>query len=202
MDKNCELVIASKNVHKIREYKYILKSFSKNIEVLSLLDFPNYTALEETLLTFRDRSVEKALLAAKFLGKYVLADDSGLVVPAINNEPGIVSANYAKKGATSSENRKKLLKKIEKTDKKERYAYFICCVSIASKNGIEKTAEAKCEGRVIDKEIGRNGFGYDSIFIKHDYNNTFAQLNETTKNLISHRRKALDKLKSTIESLF
>ena len=194
-----ELILASHNLHKIREFREMLKSL-ESIDVISLRNFPDYQLPEETGETFQENADLKALDAAKTLNAIVLADDSGLVVPALNGEPGVYSARYAGSDATDKENRDKLLKAMEGLEDLERSAYFECCITIAGPEGILKTVRATCEGLIGYEEKGRNGFGYDPIFIKHDYDKSFAELDEQTKNRISHRRKALDKVLGFIET--
>lgn len=200
-EKKFQLVIASKNIHKIREIKAILNQLISNLDILSLIDFPNYIPPKETGSSFEDNAIIKATHAAKILNKWSLSDDSGLVVPALNGEPGIYSARYAGSNATDADNRKKLISKIEELDEKERYAYFECCIALASPEGLKKSVCASCEGKVQIQERGGEGFGYDPIFVKHDYNRTFAELNEAIKNKISHRRKAIDKIVTILESV-
>lgn len=195
-----ELVIGSQNVHKIREFREILKKYT-HLDLLSLHNFPQYRAPEEEGQTFQAIAEKKALHVAQQLQKWVLADDSGLVVPALKNEPGIFSRRYAGNDATDAENRRKLLDQMCDLKDLDRSAYFECCVVLASPDGIKKTVKAVCEGMIADQERGRNGSGYDSIFIKNDYDKTFAELDETAKNRISHRRKALEKLFGTLETL-
>lgn len=195
-----ELVIASSNLHKIREFRAILKCI-KGLDVLSLLDFPNYTLPEETGATFEENAALKATDAALALKRWVLADDSGLVVPALNGAPGVYSARYAGVGATDADNRRKLLKEMAKFADEKRNAYFECALAIAAPDGLKKTAHAKCEGTITTDERGGLGFGYDALFIKHDYSKTFAELDEDTKNRISHRRKAFDKLIPFLETI-
>ena len=199
--KSFQLVIASKNIHKIREIKTILNEITPNIDLLSLIDFPEYIPPEETGASFEENAKIKAIHAAKALNSWVISDDSGLVVPALNGEPGVFSARYAGEKATDSDNRKKLISKLADLSDKDLYAYFECCMAIASPENLKKSVCAKCEGRIETTERGGEGFGYDPLFVKHDYNQTFAQLKEAVKNKISHRRKALDKIAITIESI-
>lgn len=194
------LVIASKNVHKIREYKEMLKPLKK-FDILSLLDFPDYIPPEEDRDTFKGNAEKKAIHAAKELNKLVLSDDSGLVVPSINGEPGVYSARYSGENGTDIDNRKKLLSKMEHLNDEDRNGYFECCIVLATPNGIKKSSSAICEGMIIKKERGGSGFGYDPIFIKNEYNKTFAELDSTVKNKISHRRKAFDKILPTLETI-
>lgn len=195
-----QIIIASKNIHKIREIKKILHDLIPNIDILSLIDFPQYIPPKEKGSSFEENAIIKAEHAAKTLNRWVLSDDSGLVVPALNGEPGIFSARYAGENATDSDNRKKLISKLSALSDKDPYAYFECCIALASPEQLKKCVCAKCEGRVEIEEKGGDGFGYDPIFVKHDYNQTFAELKEAVKNKISHRRKALDKIALTIES--
>ncbi|MES2345813.1 MAG: XTP/dITP diphosphatase [Chlamydiota bacterium] len=195
-----ELVIASGNLHKIREFRAILKSVC-NFKVLSLLDFPHYSLPEETEKTFEGNAILKAVHAASHLKSWVIADDSGLVVPALQGAPGVYSARYAGNEATDAENRRKLLHEMRNLKDDERNAYFSCSIAIAAPDGLKKSVTATCEGIVLKEERGGHGFGYDPLFIKHDYSKTFAELDEDTKNRISHRRKALDKLLPFLETI-
>lgn len=195
-----ELILASHNLHKIREFREMLKEV-KELDVISLRNYPDYQLPEETGETFQENADLKAIDAAKALNAIVLADDSGLVVPSLKGAPGVYSARYAGEDATDKENRDKLLKEMQGMEDLERSAYFECCITIAGPEGVLKTVRATCEGVIGEKEKGRNGFGYDPLFIKHDYDKTFAELEEQTKNRISHRRKALDKLLGFLENL-
>lgn len=199
-----QLIIASQNVHKIRELREMLKSYKAlmHLDVLSLLNFPDYKAPPENGATFKENVEIKALDAAKQLGKWVLADDSGLIIPALNGEPGVYTARYAGEEATDAENRQKLLQRMQGLQDIARTGYFECWLSIASPEGvIVKTVSGTCEGLILEQERGRNGFGYDPIFVKHDYDKTFSELDEKTKNKISHRRKAIEKLLPTLETM-
>ena len=199
--KSLQIVIATKNLHKIREIKTILLEMFPNIDLLSLIDFPNYIPPQENTNSFEENAITKATNCAKELNMWTIADDSGLVIPSLNGEPGVLSARYAGNDATDLENRKKLLSKIEVLSEKDRYAYFESSIALANPKILKKVVSSKVEGRVIDFERGSGGFGYDSIFIKHDYNKTFAELEESIKNKVSHRRKALDKLSFALEAL-
>lgn len=195
-----EIVIASHNVHKIREFREMLKSI-KHFDVLSLLNFPQYSLPEETGKNFKENAVLKAEHAAKALNKWVLADDSGLVVPALNGEPGIYSRRYASDDATDAENRQKLLAKMKGLTGDSRGAYFECGLALAGPEGLKKYVSGTSEGIILEEERGRHGFGYDSLFVKTDYDKTFAEIDEATKNKISHRRKAFEKMSNTLETL-
>lgn len=195
-----EIVIASTNIHKIREFRSMFKSLS-GFDILSLRDFSSYHPPEETGKTFEENAIAKALHAAAALNRWVLADDSGLIVPALNGHPGIFSARYAGIDATDLDNRKKLLEEAQHLMDEDRFAYYECCLALASPRGLKKSACGTCEGTLLSKDKGGGGFGYDPLFVKHGYSKTFAELEESIKNRISHRRKAFDKLLFSLESL-
>lgn len=195
-----EIVIASNNLHKIREFREMLKPF-KFIDVLSLVNFPNYIAPPEDGKSFKDNAVRKAEHAAAALQKWVLADDSGLVVPALGGSPGVNSRRYAGEEATDGENRQKLLEAMRGLNGQQRSAYFECCLALASPEGLKKCVTGKSEGIILNEERGRNGFGYDPLFVKHEYDKSFAEIDESVKNRISHRHKALEKLTPILEAL-
>lgn len=195
-----ELVIASTNVHKVREFRNMLKPYSR-FDLLSLCDFTDYTPPEETGKTFEENACLKAEHAAKALNRWVIADDSGLVVPALSGAPGVYSARYAGNDATDFENRKKLLEQMMHLMDDDRQAFFECCIALASPEGLKKCVKGTCEGVLLTKDRGGGGFGYDSLFVKHGYSKSFAEIGDSVKNRISHRRKALDKLALSLESL-
>lgn len=195
-----QIIIASHNLHKIREFRDMLKVY-KHVDVFSLLDFPHYALPAETGTTFKENAILKAVDAAKTLDKWVIADDSGLVVPALGGSPGIHSHRFASDDPTDAENCHKLLQEMSGLSDDRRTAYFECSIALASPEKLEKSVTGTCEGRIALQPRGRNGFGYDPLFIKNDYDKTFAELDEQTKNRISHRRKALEKLLLVFESI-
>lgn len=202
MKKNSlQLVIASKNIHKIREFKEMFSKTSP-IDILSLMDFPDYVPPKETGKTFRENAILKAEHAAKTLNQWVVSDDSGLVVPSLSGAPGVYSARFAGENSTDKDNRVKLLKKMQGFNEEKRQAYYQCVIALASSDSLIKCFEGSCEGKIDHEEKGGGGFGYDPLFIKHGYSKTFAQLEDSIKNRVSHRRKALDKLLLHLETLF
>jgi len=196
-----EIVIASRNLHKIRELRRILKDQFPRLDILSLLDFPAYEPPEETGKTFEENVILKATHAATALHLLTLADDSGLIIPILDGAPGLFSARFAGKGASDAENRKKLLHEMEDVPDDQRTGYFECAIALADPDGLKKVVSGTCEGTILKKERGNKGFGYDPLFVKHDYSKTFAELEEAVKNRVSHRRKALDKILPYIDSL-
>lgn len=198
-----EIVLATANPHKIREFKEIFKCFPRlsHIDLLSFHQFPDYSPPGETGETFQENAILKACHAAAALNHWVLADDSGLVVPTLHGAPGVKSRRFAGPQATDSENRQKLLREMAHLEDLQRSAYFECCLVIANPEGVQKCVTGTCEGAILKQEKGRNGFGYDSLFIKNDYEKTFAELDEFSKNRVSHRRKAFERLALFLENL-
>lgn len=195
-----EIVIASANLGKIREFRDLFKPL-KDFDIISLRNFPQYTLPEETGTTFQENALLKGRDAAKNLNKWVLSDDSGLVVPRLKGEPGVYSARYAGLNANDADNRAKLLEAMQGFSGLERAAYFECCLALCGPDGSEKCVTGVCEGHILTAERGHNGFGYDPLFVKNDYDKTFAELDENVKNRISHRYRAFERLIPFLESL-
>lgn len=195
-----EVIIATHNLHKLREIREMLKGL-KHFDFTSLNDYPSYIPPEEMGMTFEENALLKAAHAAEALGKWALSDDSGLVVPALKGAPGVYSARFAGPGATDLDNRKKLLETMRSLEGLERSAYFECTLAIAGPENFKKVFRGICEGYITTEERGKNGFGYDPLFVRHDYSQTFAELAENVKNRISHRRKAMDKALLFLEQM-
>ena len=191
------LVIATRNKGKTLEIKELLKNFP--VEIKNLDDFGPIPHLEEDGDSFDENAYKKASFAARILGLPALADDSGLIVEALDGAPGIHSARYAGDNATDEQRYLKLLDDME--GKSNRKAAFECVISIAVPTGPALTYEARCEGLIATEPAGSNGFGYDPVFFYPPYNKTFAQITEKEKNRISHRGKALAELKSEFDKV-
>ena len=191
------LVIATRNKGKTKEIKALLKDFPVNIKNLD--DFGPIPHLEEDGDTFDENAYKKASFAARILGLPALADDSGLIVEALDGAPGIHSARYAGENATDEQRYLKLLDDMK--GKSNRKAAFECVISIAMPTGPALTYEARCEGLIATEPAGSNGFGYDPVFFYPPYNKTFAQITGKEKNRISHRGKALAELKSEFDKV-
>ena len=189
--RNKEIVIASKNEDKVREIGQILEN--TRIKFVSLNMFPNIPDIEETGDTFLANARVKAQHYHRILGIPVIADDSGLVVPALAGEPGIYSARYAGKHGDYAGNNQKLLTKMQGLTEDQRVAYFICVMLyLDSKSEID--AEGRVYGHITEKPEGKNGFGYDPVFYHPESKMTFAQMEPTKKNRLSHRFLALQDL--------
>jgi XTP/dITP diphosphohydrolase len=191
------LVIATRNKGKKQEIKDLLKDFP--VEIKNLDDFGPIPNLEEDGDTFDENAYKKASFAASILGLPALADDSGLIVEALDGAPGIHSARYAGENATDEQRYLKLLDDME--GKSNRKAAFECVISVAVPTGPALTYEARCEGLIATEPAGSNGFGYDPVFFYTPLNKTFAQITGDEKNRISHRGKALAEFKSEFDKV-
>jgi XTP/dITP diphosphohydrolase len=186
------LILATTNTNKVKEFQEILKDFP--IEIRSLADFGPLPEAIEDGETFDDNAYKKAIHTAKILGFPAIADDSGLVVEALNGAPGVYSARYAGEKATDKENVDKLLQDMQGI--KNRHAAFQCVLSIAVPSGPALTYEGSCEGILLEERRGETGFGYDPIFYFEDLGKTFAECTMEEKNKVSHRGKALADFKA------
>jgi len=192
------LVIASKNDNKKREISALLKG--EGIKVRSLNDTERrMPIIVENGTTFRQNAVKKAVTISKVLDGFVLADDSGLMVHALGGKPGVRSSRFARAQATDQENNTKLLRLMQHLPQKERKATFVCSIVLAEKGHVIGTVMGECHGAIGFENKGHNGFGYDPLFIPKGYKKTFAQMRLAIKNRISHRAKALKKVKSVIK---
>lgn len=169
-----------------------------SLRISALSDFDEVPEIEEDGKSFAENALKKARFYSKVFGKLTLADDSGLEVYRLNGLPGVYSARYAGERASSRENNRKLLKEMEGIPLTKRGARFQCIMALVSPNGKEAMTEGSCKGRIGMKERGRRGFGYDPLFILPKYGKTMAELSLREKNTISHRGKALKKLRKTI----
>lgn len=188
MQKKERLVIASNNQHKLREIAEIFTSF----EVISQREAGFDVDVEETGETFAENALLKARAASKALGCMTLADDSGLCVEALDGAPGVYSARYCGHHGSDEENRATLLKNMQ--GKTNRRAYFNSAIVLVYPDGKELIAEGKTYGRILEKEDGDGGFGYDPLFFSDDLQKSFGRATAEEKNAVSHRFRALQAL--------
>jgi XTP/dITP diphosphohydrolase len=194
-----EIVLATRNKDKVKEIEKILNGIDARL--LSLDDFPGCPKVVEDGETLEANAKKKALVVSQYAKKLSLAEDTGLEVEALGGAPGIHSARFAGDNCTYEDNNKKLLKVMEKLSLGERRAKFRCVAALARPDGEVVTCEGVCEG-IIDFEMkGESGFGYDPLFLLPEYGKTFAELGEEMKNKISHRARALTKIKKIINTL-
>lgn len=184
-----KLILATNNKGKVREFKEILTPLG--FEVVSQSEAGINIEVEETGTTFEENAVLKAKAIYDITKTYVIADDSGLEVDALDKKPGIYSARY--EGLeTPHERNMRILEQLDSVNDENRTARFVCTICLIRDNGEVNTVRGTCEGKIGYEEKGTNGFGYDPIFLYGD--KTLAQMSEDEKNSISHRGNAIKKL--------
>ena len=190
-----KIVFATNNKHKLEEIKDIL---GKDFEIVSLAEMGCHEDIPETGLTLEENARQKSTYIVEHYNHDCFADDTGLEVDALNGEPGVHSARYAEGTDHDSEaNMCKLLSKMSNV--KDRTARFRTVISLII-NGVEHQFEGRVEGRIATEKHGKEGFGYDPIFIPEGYNKSLAELGEEVKNQISHRARAVKKLAEYLSS--
>ena len=194
-----EVIIATKNPGKAKEFEHIFSS--RGITVRTLLDYPEIPDVEETGTTFEENATLKAEAVSKALGKMVIGDDSGLIVDALEGRPGIYSARYAGEPKNDQNNTDKVLSELEGIPEEKRTARFYCALAVAVPGKETKTVSGTCEGRILEERKGTNGFGYDPVFYVPEKGLAMAQLSSEEKNKISHRANALKKLDVVLDSI-
>jgi len=195
-----QLLIATRNAHKTREFAEIL---GKELEVCDFSSVPDVREVEEIGTTFEENAVLKAISGSQDRSLLVAADDSGLEVDALDGAPGIYSARYSGRDATDEQNVTKLLNELARRSvpPPKRTAQFRCVIALARAGKLLDTFEGKVEGIIVDQPRGKNGFGYDPIFVPNGFDRTFAELPAETKNEISHRAQAARKLAHQLSTL-
>lgn len=194
-----KIVLATQNQGKIREFQEML--LDEGIEVLSLLDIPDWEDVEENGETFADNAALKARAAVKKTGLIALADDSGLEVDALGGAPGVYSARYAGEPKNDERNNDKLLQLLETISDDRRAARFRCALVMATPSGKEYLTEGVIEGHILRQRRGEDGFGYDPIFYLPEYAQTMAELTLAEKNKLSHRAQAFRKAIPILQDL-
>ena len=190
------LLLGTRNPGKIHEIKLILEGLG--LEFHSLQEFPGVEVPAETEETYAGNAVLKAKFYARATGMLALADDSGLEVEALGGAPGVISARYAGEHATDADRRALLLSELAKTGSQNLRARFVCSIAVTADDGVVEVFNGTCEGRIIFEARGESGFGYDPLFIPEGHDQTFAELSDDIKNQISHRARALMKLRTAL----
>ena len=190
--RSVRLLLASANPGKLREYRELAAGFAIAAEgIPGFRDLPQF---EESAPTFAENGAGKALHYSHFTEEIILADDSGLVVPALGGRPGARSARYAGPNATDAENIAKLLREMEGREGDARRAEFHCVAAIARKGRALAVVSDSARGILLKAPRGANGFGYDPVFFSPEMGRTFAELSSREKNLHSHRGKVFRKI--------
>lgn len=194
-----KIVLATGNKGKYREIKAIFKNV--NVEILPLSDFDNIPEVVEDGKTYHDNARKKAEVISETLNTWVISDDSGLEVDALDGAPGIFSARFAGPEQDDKQNIERLLEVLEEIPKKERGARFRCVAALARPNEETLFAEGLFEGMITKKVIGENGFGYDPVFMIPELKKTAAEISIEEKNKLSHRSKAFKEMAKIVKNL-
>jgi XTP/dITP diphosphohydrolase len=191
-------LLASSNPGKLREYKQL--AAGPGIEIELVPNFRSLPAFNESAPTFAENAAGKALHYSRLADGTVLADDSGLVVPALGGAPGVRSARYAGPDATDADRIEKLLRAMEGKKGNERRARFVCVTAIAARGRALAVVSDFVEGMVAQEPRGSNGFGYDPVFQTLDTNRTYGELSAEEKNRLSHRGRSFGRLVAIFSS--
>jgi XTP/dITP diphosphohydrolase len=196
-----KLLVATHNKGKIKEYQELLSSLP--VELVGLDEAGITDDLEETGTTFTANAILKAEGYAQMAGIMAMADDSGLVIDALDGRPGVYSARYGKPGLDDAGRRAVVLDEMIYVDDNQRTARFMCVIALHDpRNGQTHTVEGVCEGRILREERDEGyGFGYDALFVPDGYVETFAEMTSDVKHRISHRGRAVAKLPALLEKI-
>jgi XTP/dITP diphosphohydrolase len=189
-----QLLFASGNKGKLREYRGLALATGRALQLELLPGFAEITEFEEKALTFAENAAGKALYYGRHAKGLLFADDSGLVVPALDGAPGVLSARFAGLGASSEEKIAKLLGEMRGKRGPERSAYFVCVIALVKDGQPVAVVSEKVDGEILDAPRGAGGFGYDPVFYFPALGKSFAELDEEQKNTHSHRGKAFRRL--------
>ena len=194
------LVLGTRNVKKRKELEYLLQSHP--VQLCTLDDFPDSIEVDETGSTFEENARLKAREQAKAIGEWVLGEDSGLCVAALDGAPGVYSARFSDPGATDEKNNDLLLEKLAGVPTEKRTAWYTCHMSLANPRGqIIIDCTGQCFGRILEERRGTGGFGYDPLFELPEYHRSFGQLGDAVKSVLSHRARANRKFVPRLISL-
>jgi XTP/dITP diphosphohydrolase len=194
-----DLVLATHNLDKAKEIRAFLDGLGHRI--LTLEDFPSAPEVVEDGDSYEANAMKKALTISKYTGKMSVADDTGLEVDALQGQPGLFSARFAGEDVTYADNRRKLLSLMKNVPLHQRTARFRCTMVLAWPSGQTQTVEGVVEGSIAVEEQGKGGFGYDPVFYLHESGKTLAQLTFDEKNKVSHRARALEKIREILKSI-
>jgi XTP/dITP diphosphohydrolase len=191
------LVLGTRNVKKRQELAEILADLP--LELRDLTSYPEAPEVVEDGATFEDNARKKARELAQALGQWVLGEDSGLVVPALKGRPGVLSARYAGTQGDDAANNARLLAELAPFPDDQRGAYYVCTAALADPQGeVRAVTEGRCHGTIIRDHRGAGGFGYDPLFLIPEYHRTFGELSPRVKHALSHRARALARLRPAL----
>ncbi len=192
-----DIVVATNNKGKLKELGEMLTGFN----ILSQQDVGAFVDVDETGTTYEENAFLKAEAVRAYTDKYIIADDSGLEVDVLDGAPGLYSARYAGDGTTPDQGMQKLLENLAPYAPQEKTAHFVSCIVLLAPDGTKHSFYGRCDGLITDRKLGDGGFGFDPIFWFEEFGKTFAQLTPEQKNSVSHRHKALCKLKEYLEKI-
>ncbi len=198
MPARVELLLASSNPGKVREYQVL--AVGQGVDLALLQEIEQLPKFDESAPTFAENAAGKALYYSRFVELPVIADDSGLVVPALGGAPGVQSARYAGPGASDAARVRKLLEELRRKAVSDRCARFVCVLALAERGHVRAVFSDFVAGELLEAPRGEQGFGYDPIFLYPPLGKSFAELPRGEKNLHSHRGKAFRKLLAALES--
>lgn len=195
------LLLGSRNRKKLEEIRPFFADLP--IELVCVADVAGAPEVVEDGSTFLENAVKKAEVVARASGEWTLAEDSGLVVPALGGAPGIHSAYYAGRHGDDAANNARLQAEIAKVPEDQRDAYYVCVAVLADPRGqVVAQAEGRCHGRILTQPRGSGGFGYDPLFWIPELHRTFAEVSPLVKQVLSHRGRALAALRPAVQRLF
>lgn len=195
-----KLFFATGNKGKVKELEALIKGM--DLQVMYMADVPGFVPPEETGRTFKENARIKARAACDYTGLPSLADDSGLVVAALNGAPGVFSARYSGESATAESNNEKLIKEMHDIPEERRDAYFCSVLCLSLPDGRDLFSEGRVDGKILKEYRGTNGFGYDPLFFVTETGKGMAEMTMEEKNSISHRSRAFDGISKALNSLY
>ena len=192
-----KVILSTKNKSKVKEFNELMSKYGYNVVSRDEAGVPDVEIVEDGE-TFEENSFKKANEIMKLAGEITVADDSGLMVDALDGAPGVYSARFAG-GRDDDENNEKVLELMKDVPQEQRGAKFVCVITMCSPDGSVVVARGECHGSIGYEVRGTNGFGYDSIFIPDGFDRTFAEFSSEAKNSMSHRARALAALEAKLE---
>jgi len=191
-----QLLIATRNRDKAKEFQEMVRDLG--IDILTLHDVPGMADIVEDAPTLEGNALKKAREAFRHARIPSLGDDTGLEVHYLDDEPGVMSSRYAGPGATYADNCRKLLRALRGVPPRRRAARFRCVLALVLDEGSEELVEGVCAGVILEEPRGANGFGYDPVFLPRGHTQTFAEMESSLKNSISHRGLAFQKMRGIL----
>jgi XTP/dITP diphosphohydrolase len=194
------LVLGTRNTKKRQELAEILADLP--LELRDLTAYPDAPEVVEDGATFEENARKKARDLARALGQWVLGEDSGLVVPVLKGRPGLLSARYAGTQGDDAANNAKLLAELAPFPDDQRAAYYVCTAALANPQGdVQEVTTGTCHGLIVRDYRGSGGFGYDPLFLIPEYHQTFGELSPRVKHALSHRARALERMRPALRRL-